>query len=730
MAVAADASSRAHANGSSTAEASFTWNHAGASSGVKGILVLVFQYESSSSDLAGTVTYDGTTVPAVSSGRAVDTASEPGSVKAYFLGSGVAQGTKAVVVNRTNNGERMSAMAFTVLASGDTEVTGVVLEDNNRAFAEVNVDDGSPGTNSLRVAGLFSGHNAVTSLTIGANSTALQTNDAGVAVSVTAVETTAGQGSRPVGYTAATEDAAAVYLAIKEAGAATQNLTGTLFTSAPSFPTGTVSPGAVALTGTLFTSAPTFPTGVVSQVGGTQNLTGALFTSAPTFFTGAVASTYALTGTLFTSAPTFFTGTVTPGAVALTGTLFSNTPTFNVGAVTNDSGPQTLTGALFTKAPTFNVGAVTSTYALAGSLFAKAPTFFAGSLQYYTNLLVVELDDGDPPPVDTDHWLRGNVRATAGTGWVRLRLYQGATLIAGFEFEPTGSFVTYEYELLEAEAATITDYDDLQIHVDVKAVTHPFTVEVDWVELERPVAVGQTLTGALFQNTPTFFAGTVSTAYSLTGTLFTDAPTFFAGTVTPGSVNLAGSLFTKAPTFFTGAITVGAVNLTGVLFQETPTFFTGTVSSGAFALTGVLFTKAPTFPQGTVTPGAVALTGVLFQSTPTFPTGAVTVGAANLAGVLFQNTPVFFTGLLATAGSLQGVLFQNTPVFFVGVVDLDTTGAFWTRNPAGYTLNPAAYTLNPAGYDPVGPDEIPPWGFEIYGTLFQKAPTFPVGAIS
>lgn len=215
MAVAPDASSRAHADAVSQNQASFTWNHAGASSGVKGILVAVVQYDASA-DNGGAVTYDGTNVPAVTGGRAVDTANEPGSVKLHYLGSGVAQGTKAVVVNRTNNTVRMSAFAFTVLADFDTDITGIVLEQENQALTEENVDDGSPGTDSLRIAAIFSGLGVVGQLTIGSNSTHLQSNDPGNAVAVFARETTAGQGSRPVGYTAATDDVAAVYAAIRE----------------------------------------------------------------------------------------------------------------------------------------------------------------------------------------------------------------------------------------------------------------------------------------------------------------------------------------------------------------------------------------------------------------------------------------------------------------------------------------------------------------------------------
>lgn len=70
-----------------------------------------------------------------------------------------------------------------------------------------------------------------------------------------------------------------------------------------------------------------------------------------------------------------------PPTQTLDGALFTKAPTFFTGAIT--TGPVTLTGALFTKAPTFFTGSVTtggSPQTVNGVLFTKAPTFFAGTL--------------------------------------------------------------------------------------------------------------------------------------------------------------------------------------------------------------------------------------------------------------------------------------------------------------------------------------------------------------
>ena len=222
MAVAHDAATESHTGTTgSTNEASFTWDHAGASSGVKGILVFVYT-TNTAVDLATSVTYDGANVPAVAGGLAVDTLTEIGQCKAFFLGTGVAQGTKAVVVNRTNNGQTMWGVSATQLASGDLEYTGVLIEEENQALTEENIDDGSPGTNSLRYAGAYSGvANVTAALVPGANSTEIGAIDFGAFVAMAVRETTAGQGSRPVGMVAATDDVAAVYLAIREPATST-----------------------------------------------------------------------------------------------------------------------------------------------------------------------------------------------------------------------------------------------------------------------------------------------------------------------------------------------------------------------------------------------------------------------------------------------------------------------------------------------------------------------------
>jgi hypothetical protein len=191
--------------------------------------VLVFVHTFDDVANISSVTYGGVAMTAVSGGEAICTETEDARCSAFFLGSSIPTGDQTVTVNRVNNATIMYAVSYTATALGDTEVylAGIVLETTSGTLAEVNVDDGSPGTSSLRYAGITSGLGALSPTIVdGANSTgASQAEiDIGARVAKSVRETTAGQGSRPVGFSSATSDErASVYLAIRELPVAAGN---------------------------------------------------------------------------------------------------------------------------------------------------------------------------------------------------------------------------------------------------------------------------------------------------------------------------------------------------------------------------------------------------------------------------------------------------------------------------------------------------------------------------
>lgn len=156
---------------------------------------------------------------------ATDTDTEPGVVRAYFLDN-VTNGL--VTVARTNNATVCVGYASSISALGPTFVSQVVTRVSSTqntnaststigtgASGEVNVDDGSPGTSSLRFAAAYTG--AASPVLSGLNSTDEGSLDSTAFGSSYVSEAVAGQGSRPVGFaTGTTDDWAMVAVAVSE----------------------------------------------------------------------------------------------------------------------------------------------------------------------------------------------------------------------------------------------------------------------------------------------------------------------------------------------------------------------------------------------------------------------------------------------------------------------------------------------------------------------------------
>lgn len=223
MAVVFDAASESHTGTTgSISQASFTWNHTFGAGSNQGCLIFVVNLVSTGEDVEG-ITVDGVSASPVTGGTALANDVEPGRCTAFFLPGPIASGSKAIVVNRTNNADELWACAVSM--NGDTgaalevHLPGIVLlQGAAQALAVQSVTDGSPGTNSMRFAGCFSGLAAPPGP--GTGSTAVHNFDTGNQTAAVVRETTAGQGARNVGFTGASDDAAAVHLAVREAPSA------------------------------------------------------------------------------------------------------------------------------------------------------------------------------------------------------------------------------------------------------------------------------------------------------------------------------------------------------------------------------------------------------------------------------------------------------------------------------------------------------------------------------
>jgi hypothetical protein len=223
MAVAHDAASESAVAAS---VASFSWNHTPAGT-PRGAIVFVLTVANAGVPLDTGVTYDGKAMTLIGSGADTDT--EPAAVRCYYCDGVSATSPASIVVSRTNNAVQMMGMAATVVATYATQayaagrVTTGGSASNTGAntsstgvgtIAEVSVDDGSPGSNSVRYAACYTG--AASPPTAGGNSTLLNNHDFTAFGWTMVRETTAGQGSRSVGMTAGSDDRAGVHIAVRE----------------------------------------------------------------------------------------------------------------------------------------------------------------------------------------------------------------------------------------------------------------------------------------------------------------------------------------------------------------------------------------------------------------------------------------------------------------------------------------------------------------------------------
>lgn len=415
MAIGFDASSESHSGTTGSAsQTSFNWQHTPAGT-PKGVLVFVF-VTGSTSDIVGTVSYGASAMTAVPGGRAVDTAAETGSCKAYFLGSSVPTGQQTVTVNRSNTTNQVYAVCITVTAANAvTEATGVVLLQEDGAYTEQNVNDGSVGVNSMRFAGAYYG--GANPPVAGSNSTALQSIDFGNFTAGVVRETNAGQGSRPVGFTDASDDRAAVHLAIREqVHSVTPNA---LATAAPTLGAPTLTQGHALGPNALATGAPTLGAPTVTQnhaLVPTDIATGAptlgtptvtvqvnyalapvgIDAGAPTIGTPSLGQTHALAPTaISTGAPTLGSATLAQDHALGPTAVATGAPSLGTPVLTQDHALAPVGAAA--GAPTLGSPAIAQDHALVPvGISTGAPTLDAPTLAQSGTLLLDNLSAGAP----------------------------------------------------------------------------------------------------------------------------------------------------------------------------------------------------------------------------------------------------------------------------------------------------------------------------------------------
>lgn len=107
-----------------------------------------------------------------------------------------------------------------------------------------------------------------------------------------------------------------------------------------------------------------------------------------------------------------------------------------------------------------------------------------------TSVARVSLAPAGTPRTRTEHSLSIRARVTSGSGKIRAALYDGATNVSG-DLESsalTTSLATYSLPIADAAAATITQYQDLEVRVWGEA-TGAIVFEVAEISLLIPLAV-------------------------------------------------------------------------------------------------------------------------------------------------------------------------------------------------------------------------------------------------
>lgn len=194
------------------ADTDFSWTHTPVGT-PRGVIVWVAQ-GNVAVDYVATVTYGGVEMIEMASSPLIKTAAETMVLYGYFLGSGIPAGAQTIIVTATD-GNLKQAVAITVTAAGDTEVSGeaTILSDS-QASPSVVLDIG--GKTSFVSLGACSGFNNVGSITTLSGWTSVEEEDLGNKVGYFARYNTIGSANVSCGYTASAEDVGLIAAGVSE----------------------------------------------------------------------------------------------------------------------------------------------------------------------------------------------------------------------------------------------------------------------------------------------------------------------------------------------------------------------------------------------------------------------------------------------------------------------------------------------------------------------------------
>lgn len=184
----------------------------------RGVAVPIVQWGNASSQI-NTINYGGVALSGIDPTPFGKSTGEIGLLYWYFLGANVPSGTQSLEIDFTNPGSRRIGSVITLTANANLEIeTTGTLSSDTATDPSVNLTLGS--VDALILAALFSGHDALASVTAASGYTKMvgPDDDFGSATAhfIRRNSGAMGPGTFSAGFTAAIEDAVLFAIAVKE----------------------------------------------------------------------------------------------------------------------------------------------------------------------------------------------------------------------------------------------------------------------------------------------------------------------------------------------------------------------------------------------------------------------------------------------------------------------------------------------------------------------------------
>lgn len=160
---------------------------------------------------------------------------------------------------------------------------------------------------------------------------------------------------------------------------ATNTVAPDLYTNTNAFYDPTVVPGAIDLQPVLYANANDFYSAVITTGGETQSLSADLYSNSNTFYAATLSASNAITASRLDNSSTFYAASIS-AANSLTAARFDNANTFYAATINQAGGPQSLTADLYTNTNAFYAASANNLNTLSPSRYDNSVAFYSASI--------------------------------------------------------------------------------------------------------------------------------------------------------------------------------------------------------------------------------------------------------------------------------------------------------------------------------------------------------------